>query len=101
MRPRSRPVSVQPAPDIFAALPSLDDKTPLVAVEEMEDVLISLPLNLEELTLERFDQLVESGELFYHPSLAELVEHNGFKVWLTRHVNFSYLDVLKDEQSPC
>lgn len=80
MRPRSRPVSVQPATNIFAGLPSLDDKTSLVAVEEMEDISISLPLNLEELVLERFDQLLESGELFYHPSLPEHVEHNGFKV---------------------
>jgi hypothetical protein len=41
---------------------------------------ILLPLNLEELPLERFDQLVESGELFYRPSIPENLEHNGFKV---------------------
>jgi hypothetical protein len=41
---------------------------------------ISLPLNLEVVVLERFDQLLESGELFYHPSVPDYTEHNGFKV---------------------
>ncbi|KAH8652743.1 hypothetical protein BGZ60DRAFT_420125 [Tricladium varicosporioides] len=40
---------------------------------------ITLTENLEELALSKFDQLVESGELFYTPSVPEVVEENGFQ----------------------
>lgn len=45
----------------------------------IQEKSLSLPKNLEELTLERFDQPVEIGELFYQSSEVDYTENDGFK----------------------
>ncbi len=39
-----------------------------------------LPADLEDVTLAKFDDGVRRGNIFYEPSEAELVSHNGFQV---------------------
>lgn len=41
---------------------------------------ITLPANLEDLAIERFDQLLQDGELFYQSSDPEYATHNDFQV---------------------
>ena len=41
---------------------------------------ISLPADLEEITLNRFDQRLSSGDLFWELSPVERLSHKGFEV---------------------
>jgi hypothetical protein len=66
----------------------MDFKVSHVIADAMEN--ISLSPNLEDIVLERFDKLVKSGELFYHPSTPQHIEHNGFKVCLAAYILFQH-----------
>lgn len=45
-----------------------------------------LPSDLEDVVLAKFDEGVRCGNVFYQPSEAELVSHNGFQVRLILHM---------------
>lgn len=55
-------------------------RSPYSDMNDPTELAISLPPNIEEITLARFDERVRTGDLFYEPSDPEELVHNGFLV---------------------